>query len=45
MGAKAGMGITSRIIRKERVRAWDIVLGRLEDRFAEGPLDWEAPLS
>jgi len=24
-------------------RAWDVVLGRLEKRFASGPIDWNAP--
>lgn len=25
------------------LRAWDIVLGRLEHRFSAGPIDWEKP--
>jgi uncharacterized protein YndB with AHSA1/START domain len=25
------------------VRAWDIVLGRLEHRFSVGPIDWDDP--
>ncbi|MFC1572492.1 SRPBCC domain-containing protein [Candidatus Eisenbacteria bacterium] len=27
------------------VRAWDIVLGRLEHRFASGPIDWNNPFT
>lgn len=26
-------------------RAWDVVLDRLEKRFAKGPIDWDAELS
>jgi len=25
------------------LRAWDTVLGRLERRFRDGPIDWDAP--